>query len=65
LGTRLMGRVTVASDGTKSITPLTHSEQVFSYQKKVSALIDTAIAFKDNPTPETQNALIKAALALD
>jgi hypothetical protein len=60
-----MGRVTVASDGTKSIVPLTHSEEVFSYQKKVSVLIAAALAFKENPIPETQNALMGAALALE
>lgn len=56
-----VGRVTAQSDGTLSVTPVA---EVLGHQQRRAELISAATAFKDNPTPETQQALIRAALAL-
>jgi hypothetical protein len=59
-----MGRLTVQSDGTKVVTTLSHKQQVVGHQQRVAELVRAAEDFNHNPTPETQQALIKAALAL-
>lgn len=60
-GQMLIGRVSAQSDGTKVITPF---QPMLDHQRRVAELVTAAQAFKDNPTPERQQALIKAALAL-
>jgi len=60
----VVGRIETQSDGTRVMVSLNQKEAVLGHQQRVSELIAAAQAFKDNPLPETERALIRAALAL-
>lgn len=56
-----MGRVTRQSDGTIAVTPVS---EVLGQQQRRAELLQAAQAFKDNPNELTEQALLKAALAI-
>lgn len=59
-----IGRVTVQSDGTKTITALPQRELILGRQKRITDLIAAAETYALTPTAEALVALSKAATEL-
>jgi hypothetical protein len=57
----VVGRVVDMGDGTKSIVPLSHKEEVIAHQGAIRELIEAARAYSERPSQYTLRVLKQAA----